>query len=385
MKIAIVVVRYGLDIVGGAEYHARVVAEHLKKYYDIEVLTTCAKDYHTWKNYYPEGVQLINDVPVRRFRTAKIANPNRQNVIAERVFYHSHSKNDELAWIDELGPICPGLIHFISDHKDDYNWFVFFTFRYYPSYYGIQEVGEKAFIAPLAENDPALNLTTTRDIFERVRGIIYNAPEERNLILNKVDFDEDPKLWDVVGCGIDTPSKIPDPVKGAHNKYMLYLGRIEGSKGCYQLFEYYQKLSAELPEIPDLILAGFDAIGVPKHPKIKYLGFISEHEKWALLNGATFLVMPSPYESLSLVTLEALACGTPVLVNGQCEVLKGHCLRSNAGLWYRDYDEFKECIQFLLQNGRLRGVFGGNGERYVEMNYTWKKVEEKYFQLLGEI
>lgn len=92
--------------------------------------------------------------------------------------------------------------------------------------------------------------------------------------------------------------------------------------------------------------------------------------------------MPSPYESLSLATLEALACGAPVLVNGQCEVLKGHCLRSNAGLWYQGYDEFKEGVQFLSQNVRLRDALGKNGERYVEMNYTWKKIEEKYFRLL---
>lgn len=383
MKIAIIVVRYGSEIVGGAEYHARVVAEHLARHYEIEVLTTCAKDYHTWKNVYPAGVHLVNGVTVRRFKTARTASPDRQSMASERVFYHPHTREDELAWIDELGPVCPDLVRYLSEHKNDYDLFLFFTFRYYTTYYGVEDVGEKAFLAPLAENDPALDLATTQDIFERVRGIIYNSPEERDLILQKVCFNEKEKIRDIVGCGIDAPVNIESPDGTARPKYMLYLGRIEGSKGCYQLFEYYRTLSADLPDAPDLVLAGYDAIGVPKHNKIHYLGFVSEEEKNALLRGADFLVMPSPYESLSLVTLEALACGTPVLVNGECAVLKGHCLRSNAGLWYQNYDEFRECVRFLSDNPDARCAMGKNGRKYAERDYSWTAVEEKYLRLLG--
>ena len=42
--------------------------------------------------------------------------------------------------------------------------------------------------------------------------------------------------------------------------------------------------------------------------------------------------MPSYFESLSMVALEAWALGRPVLANGRCDVLKGQCIRSNAGL-----------------------------------------------------
>lgn len=48
-KIAFVVQRYGLDVNGGAEYHCRLIAERMTKYFDVEVLTTCAIDYMTWK------------------------------------------------------------------------------------------------------------------------------------------------------------------------------------------------------------------------------------------------------------------------------------------------------------------------------------------------
>lgn len=382
MKIAFVVPRYGLEIVGGAEYHARVVAEHLKRYHQIEVLTTCARDYRTWKNEYKEGIKLVNGIKVRQFKNKQEREINKFREIEEKVFHHIHGRDDEIAWINEQGPYCENLIEYIKNNKKEYDCYIFFTFRYYPTYYGIKSLEDKALIAPLAEDDPALNLTTTREIFETTKGIIYNAPEERELILKKVNFQEKEKIWDVVGCGIEIPTNLERLKRSMDGDYILYLGRIDGSKGCFTLFEYYQKAIAELKEIPKLILAGYNAIEIPNHEKIKYVGFISEEEKIRLLKNAKFLVMPSPYESLSLVTLEAMACGTPVLVNGECEVLKGHCLRSNAGLWYRNYGEFKECLKFLCSNEEISKKMGENGRVYVENNYSWKNIEEKYLQLL---
>lgn len=385
MKLAFVVQRYGEDIIGGAEYHARQIAEHMKKYHDVEVLTTCAKNYHTWENEYKHGTEIINGVPVRRFRSSKKRDANKHSRIQEKVFFSAHSRKDEITWIDELGPYCPEMIEYISKKKDDYDAFIFFTFRYYSSYYGIKEAGSKALIAPLAEDDPALNLSTTKEIFENVKGIIYNAPEEQNLIKAKTGLKEKEKLFDVIGCGIEIPEVIPEYRNLKDQNYILYLGRIEGSKGCYQLFEYYLKLLNEFREVPYLVLGGYDAIGIPKNEKIKYLGFVPEDEKYSLIKNAQFLIMPSPFESLSLVTLESLGCGTPVLVNGDCDVLKGHCIRSNAGLWYKNYDEFYECLNFLCSNDSVLDKMGENGRKYIQENYTWERVEMKYLQLLDKM
>lgn len=381
MRIAIVVQRYGNDIVGGAETHARLVAEHMKKYHDIEILTTCAKDYTTWRNEYKSGNDSVNGITVRRFKNKKERGKGHSK-IEDNVFYNSHDINDEISWIDEQGPYCIDLIEYIKNNEDNYDCFIFFTFRYYPSYYGIKTVGYKSFIAPLAEDDPALNLTTTKDIFENVKGIIYNAPEERELIVKKVNFKEEDKIWDIVGCGIEISKNIEKSEELENNDYILYLGRIDGSKGCYKLFEHYMKAIAELGKIPNLILAGYKAIDIPKNNKIKYVGTVSEQEKLRLLKNAKLLIMPSQYESLSIVTLESLAIGTPVLVNGECDILKGHCIRSNAGLWYQNYDEFVECLRLLLSNENLREKMDKNGSIYVEDNYTWKIIEKKYLGML---
>jgi glycosyltransferase involved in cell wall biosynthesis len=95
--------------------------------------------------------------------------------------------------------------------------------------------------------------------------------------------------------------------------------------------------------------------------------------------------MPSKYESLSMVLLEAWHCKKPVLVNGQCEVLKGQCRRSNAGLWYENYEEFSACLNLLLTDGHLRELLGNNGRKFVDMYYSWEIIEKKYLNLIERL
>lgn len=384
MKIAFVVQRYGEEIVGGAEYFTRIVAERMSKYHDIEILTTCAVDYHFWKNEYSEGLDTVNNINVRRFPNSKRRDPNKHISIQENVFFSSHSIDDEVLWVKEQGPYCPDLIKYISQNQDNYDCFVFFTFRYYPSYFGTKEVRSKTIIVPFAEHDPALNLEITKEIFNSVNGIVYCTPEEKKLVEMKVGIKQG-IVSDIIGCGIEIPESIISCEILDDTNYVVYLGRIEGSKGCYQLFEYYEELLKEIPDSPTLVLAGSDLIGIPKNNKIKYLGFLTEDEKFSLLKNARFLVMPSPYESLSLVTLEAMGCGTPVLVNGECEVLKGHCMRSNAGLWYQNYDEFRECFSFLCSNDFIRTKMSDNGKKYVEKKYSWNVIEQGYLKILAAV
>jgi len=380
MKVALIIPRYGPDIVGGAEYYARALAEKLNKYHHIEILTTCARDYHTWRNEYKDGIETINDITVRRFKNANERNINRLQKLEERVFYNIHNKDDELKWLQDQGPYSIDLIKYIDKNRNSYDCFIFFTFRYYPSYYGIGQVGYKSILVPFAENDPALNLMTTESTFQAVKGIVYSTPEEKDLIEKKVIFNKEDKVWDMIGLGVEVPQGTEAPKQTY--EYMLYMGRIDGSKGCYNLFENYLRAKKEIQNIPKLLLAGYAAIEIPKNKDIIYLGFIPEVEKYTLLKNAKFLIMPSPYESLSIVTLEAMATGVPVLVNGECDVLKGHCLRSNGGLWYQNYDEFVECIKLLSSEEKLRNIMGDNGRRYIEANYSWVQVEKEYLELL---
>ena len=120
-------------------------------------------------------------------------------------------------------------------------------------------------------------------------------------------------------------------------------------------------------------------------PWVRFAGLLSERERLQALEAATIVVVPSPFESLSLLALEAMAVGTPVLCNARAEVLVEHCVKSNAGLYYSDRDEFVECAKLLLADERMRERMGRNGKEYVKRNYRWDAIMAKYDKLIGAL
>ena len=112
---------------------------------------------------------------------------------------------------------------------------------------------------------------------------------------------------------------------------------------------------------------------------------MSEEEKFNGIASAKALILPSEFESLSISVLEALSIKTPVIVNGKCEVLKGHCIRSNAGLYYKSYLEFEGILNYLIDHEYERQMMGENGKEYVEKDYTWDKVVSKFEGIINRI
>ncbi|OGD26927.1 MAG: hexosyltransferase [Candidatus Aminicenantes bacterium RBG_19FT_COMBO_59_29] len=387
MKLAFVVQRYGLEINGGAELHCRWVAEHLKKYAEVEVLTTRAADYITWKNSYSRDEEDVNGIRVRRFPVIKARDPQRFGRLQDWLLRHEHRESDELRWLDEEGPRAPALIQYLKDNASSYDYFFFFSYRYYHSYWGVKTVPRRSILVPTAERDPVVGLRIFQDLFRTPRAIVYNSVEERKMINDVSGNHQVP--GDVVGVGTEVPGRYSGEAFRRKHKlpgpYVLYLGRIDENKGCHKLFEYFIRFKRESGSEAKLVLAGSTVIQVPSHPDIHYLGFLGDVEKFDALDGAELLVMPSFYESLSMVTLEAWALGKPVLANALCDVLKGQCLRSNGGLYYETYPEFREALSLLLGSPRLRGVLGENGRRYFEANYAWDVIENKYLDLISRM
>jgi glycosyltransferase involved in cell wall biosynthesis len=60
-------------------------------------------------------------------------------------------------------------------------------------------------------------------------------------------------------------------------------------------------------------------------------------------------------------------------------------LRSNAGLFYEDRDEFAEALKLLLSSPQLRDSMGENGKLYFNKNYTWEVIENKYLAVVDEL
>jgi len=383
LKIVFVVQRYGLEVNGGAEFHCRLVAEHLSKYFDVEVITTCAIDYMTWKNEYPPGIEILNGVCVRRFPVDYERDIPKFNKSSEKIFGNIHTYEEEIEWMKLQGPYSTKLLNYIQSNKDNYTYFIFFTYLYCTTFFGLPLVKEKALLVPTAHDEPPIYLSIFKSLFKNPRRFIYNTEEEKNFVISQFQVANIPS--DVVGVGIDTPDKI-DAVsfvqKYTVDNFIIYVGRIDESKGCKELFDYFIRYKKEKKSSIKLVLLGKPIMKVPKHPDIISLGFVSEQEKFNGTKTAKLLIMPSKYESLSMVLLEAWLCNTAVLVNGKCDVLKGQCIRSNAGLYYESYDEFEGCLNFLLSDDGVRNTMGKNGMKFVLQNYSWESIEKKYISIL---
>lgn len=388
MKVAIVVQRYGADINGGAEQHARYVAEHLAKHVEVEVLTTCAhRDYISWKNELPAGREAVHGIPVHRFPVASERDPVEFAKWSGKVFTQQHTLRDELAWLDAEGPTSPALIDHIRKHEADYDFFIFFSFRYHHSFHGCRAVPSKAILVPTAERDSALGLGLYPPVFRGVRAFMYNSFEERALIQAVSNNQSIPSV--VVGIG----SEIPERSNGGRfrqkfdmrDRFAIYVGRIDENKGCVELFEFFEHYSASLADGMHLVLIGTPHVPIPKHPRIHHLGFLEDQDKYDAMAAAELLIMPSYLESLSMVALEAWAMGKPVLANAKCDVLQGQCLRSNAGLFYENYSEFAATMRAIDTTPSLQTALGRNGRTFFERNYAWPVIEQKYVDMLQQL
>ncbi len=387
MKLAIVVQRYGPHINGGAELHARYIAEHLARHAEVEVLTTCATDYVTWRNELPEGVDSVNGVAVHRFQVKRERDPIVFGQRSDRVFDERHSMRDELDWLEAEGPSSPALVDYLTHHGGAFEFCLFFSYRYYHAYHGVRATAPRAILVPTAERDEAIGLAIFPPIFRSVRAVMYNSPEERAMIHAVARNEEVPGV--VVGIGSDVAQN-PQPGRfrqkyNIRGPFAVYVGRIDQNKGCGELFRFFQGYLRDTSGNLSLVLIGNSLLPIPEHPRIRCLGFVDDTDKFDAMAAAELLVMPSYFESLSMVALEAWALGRPVLANGNCDVLKGQCLRSNAGLFYQNYPEFVETLHAIETNRWLAGALGRNGRHFFRETYDWPVIERKYLDVLARL
>ncbi len=385
MKLAFVIQRYGLEVNGGAELHCRWLAERLARRHQVEVFTTRALDYLEWRNHYPEGTETVNGIPVHRHTVKRTRNARRFGSLSNLCFNESHSREEEEAWVRENGPFSPALVRAVARSRERFDRILFYCFRYYHCYHALPAVAERAILVPTAEEDPAIHLGIYRPFFSRPRGIVYLTPEEQALVEDVSGNGAVPSV--VIGSGLNLPPADPGldfrARHGLQRPFLLYVGRIDKNKGCVTLFAYFRKFRQETGAEVDLVLAGRSVVELPDDPHVRHVGFISEEEKVAALRQCTLLVMPSPFESLSVVTLEAWQLGVPVLANARCKVLAGQCLRSNGGLFYHGYAEFAEGLRLLLERPELAAALGRQGQAYVERECSWPAIDAKMEDLFA--
>jgi glycosyltransferase involved in cell wall biosynthesis len=404
MNIVIVVQRYGKTIVGGGEAHAYAMAHLLARRHQVTVVTTAASDYETWRNDLQVGEEPDGAVRVLRFRVERERSLywHELNRLLHGTLGHSmefatlraEAKagfGDRLAhwpvglqeeYVRWQGPYSPELFAWLRENGALHDRFLFFTYLYPTTYFGMPCVPEeKIDFVPTLHDEPPAYLPAFGRCFRAARRILFNTVTEQRLAERLYAIS--PGAGEVLGYGMEEPPGDPvQPAAAGEAPFLLYAGRIDVNKGIPALCDHFLRWTDEHPRNRlELVLIGSRLVDLPEHPAIVYRGFVSAEEKGMLMRRALALVHPSPFESLGLVILEAFLCGTPALVFGKNEVLVEHCRLSNGGLWYDDYPEFAEALSWLLRQPEAAKVLGTQGRAYAREHYGL----EAYLKRVGAL
>lgn len=381
MHVAYVLPRYGLEVLGGAEFAIRLIAERLVDAagWDVSVLTTCALDARTWANHYPAGEVDIAGVRVVRVPTALERDPSFDEFSNSVLLYQDPPRHDQERWVDMQGPFAPDLLNEIVN--TDADALIFKPYLYYPTIRGVPIARRPVLMHPAAHDEPALRLPMLRDVFNSCAGFVFNMHEERRVLESHYP-ETSAKPFLVSGFGIE-----PGEAGGwrMDEPYLLSVGRVDKAKGSLLLARWFAAYKERRPGPLKLVLLGQVAEPVDEHPDIVVAGMVDEPVKWAALSSALAVVQPSPYESLSLALLEAWAVRRPTMVNAACEATTRHVEQSGGGVAFTGYASFEVTLDRLVGDAGLREELGEAGYRYVDEFYRWPRIIERYVAFVERV
>jgi glycosyltransferase involved in cell wall biosynthesis len=388
MKLTLVTPRYGVEVIGGAETAARMLAERLclRPDWSVEILTSCSLDHLTWENTEPAGSSDLNGVTVRRFPTASRRLPDYFALDGMlRVSPSTATLREGRQWVALNGPLCPELIDAVSDSDSDVMGF--YPYLFATSVDGVAAARVPTVLHPAAHDESALYLRAFRHTYRDVGGIAYHTQAERDLVEHVFSVGSKPQL--VLGLGVNDPTgagRRGGEILGLGDRpYLCYLGRVDEHKGCSMLAEFFAEYKERRPSDLALAFVGPVSAKSPDHPDIVVTGTVSEADKWDVLADATAMVSSSAYESFSLVLLESWTLGVPVLVNATCAATMEHCRRSGGGLWFDSYRSFEVAVDRLSGDARLRASLGEAGRAYTDHYYRWPSIIDRYSTFLNQV
>jgi len=377
-RIAFVTPRYGVGVVGGSEAVVREAAHGLaERGYDVDVLTTCARDHFTWANELEAGTSVDRGVTVRRFRTFRSRETLRWAKIQERVLRRETlDDGEELVWINGRFRV-PDLYLFLSGHAEQYSAIIFSPYLFWSTLYCAGIAPERTVLMPCLHDEPYAYLRSVAAALASSAAVWFLSEPEHQLGHRLAPIAAHHA---VIGAAVDVPETY-DPVgfRERHDirrPYVLYAGRRERGKGWQELVAGFGSAALRHRLPFDLVTVGVGHVTVPSwiEHRVLDLGYLAPDEVPDAFAAADAFVQPSANESFSRTIMEAWLAGTVVIANSGSEVLSWHCERSGAGLVYADELELGQCLRFVAEAPKQAAELARKGREYVLDNYTWPSV-----------
>ncbi|MGI8936803.1 MAG: glycosyltransferase family 4 protein [Iamia sp.] len=393
-RIAFVPPRYGPDVVGGAEAVVRQVAHGLAdRGWEVDVLTTCARDHYTWANEESAGASSERtasgaEARIRRFPMVRdTSGQDRARVEVALAAGEQPTLADQEAWMND-GPRSPELFHHLLDAAERYRAIVVSPYLFWTTFATGAIAPERTLLRPCLHDEPYARMELFEPLLTGSAGVWLQTEPERELY-DRVSTA--PAQTAVVGEGVPVPDRY-DPAgfrqrQGLGDRpFVLYGGRREGAKGWEGLLDGFA--DAVRKEDLDLALVTF-GVGEVHLPtdlpdRVIDLGFIDERTRDDAMAAASAYLQPSALESFSRTVMEAWLAGTPVIANGAGEVVRWHIERSGAGLTYDDDAELEQALRFVAEAPDAAAALAAPGRDYVLGAYTWPATLDRMEATLDE-
>ena len=375
--------------VGGAETLLKNLSKRLlQKGMKVTFLATCAENHFTWENSLPAGKKTIEGIEVIRFPVDRKEDSGAfSDIQSEIAIGVEVSEADELRWIAN-SVNSEALYAHLRQEGAAYDCIITGPYLFGITWFAAQILPEKTLLLPCLHDEPYAHLRIMKQLFESVKGIIYNAQPEAELAQKLYGIA--PEKGRVVGMALDSFEADAQAFKDKFNidrPYVLYCGRREVGKGTPLLTRYIQTFRERTGRDIMLICTGSGTIDAPGElrPHLLDLGFVSEADKRNAMAGAIAFIHPSTFESFGIVLLESFLAGTPGLVHAACNVLKWQCQQAKAGLWFRHYPDFEEELLLLLDHAELREALGASGRTFVQSFYNQEAVDARLLHTMEEL
>jgi glycosyltransferase involved in cell wall biosynthesis len=368
--------RYGDDVVGGAETVLRQAAERLAgRGWEVDILTTCARDHYTWANAYPAGSERDGDLSVFRFPVVHPRDSSEWQALDRRIRLGSSlSVPEQHAWVNGRFRV-PGLYHHLVAHAHTYRAIVFSPYLFWTTVVGATVAPERTVVIPCLHDENYAYLSVFRPLLAGSAQVWFMSEPEHQLAHRIGPVAE---THPVTGEGVLIPDRYdPDGFRARHRltrPYVLFVGRREAGKGWQELLRALSRAVVRLGVDLDLVTFGVGKVDAPSEiaDRVRDLGWLPDEEVGDAYAAAAAYVQPSLFESFSRTIMESWLAQTPVIANAASEVVRWHCERSRAGLVYSDEYELAQYLAMVADNpGRLVEL-GRLGREYVLANYTWE-------------